>query len=85
MSEKTKYVFFDIETLQYNTSAKKPSDRKVIEYVCTMIYDNDETSEPIKINFKSIRDMIEYLLNLSYKRIKLVAHNGGRYDFHFLS
>ena len=84
MSKKTKYVFFDIETLQYNTRAKKPSDRKVIEYVCTLMYDNDETSEPVKINFKSIRDMLEYLLNLDYKRYKLVAHNGSRYDFHFL-
>ena len=38
---KTLTVFFDIETLQYNTSAKKPSDRKVIDYVCTMIYDDE--------------------------------------------
>ena len=31
-------IFFDIETLQYNTKVKKPSERKVIDYVCTMCY-----------------------------------------------
>lgn len=76
-------VFFDIETLQYNTGAKKPSDRKVIDYVCTMIYD-DENGDKVMINFNSIKSMIDYLLKLNYKKFKLVAHNGGRYDFHFL-
>lgn len=79
---KVKNVYFDIETLQYNTATKKPSDRKVIEYVCTMIIEDGE--KLIKINFKSIKEMLDYLLLLGYKRYKLIAHNGGRYDFHFL-
>ena len=76
-------IFFDIETLQYNTRVKKPSERKVIDYVCTMIYD-DENGEKVKINFNSIKSMLDYLLNLGYKKYKLIAHNGSRYDFHFL-
>lgn len=76
-------IFFDIETLQYNTRVKKPSERKVIDYVCTMIYD-DENENKVKINFNSIKSMLEYLLNLGYKKYKLIAHNGSRYDFHFL-
>ena len=55
-------IFFDIETLQYNTRVKKPSERKVIDYVCTMIYD-DENENKVKINFNSIKSMLEYLLN----------------------
>ncbi len=80
--QKVKNVYFDIETLQYNTATKKPSDRKVIEYVCTMIIEDGE--KLIKINFKSIKEMLDYLSSLGYKRYKLIAHNGGRYDFHFL-
>lgn len=80
---KTLTVFFDIETLQYNTGVKKPSDRKVIDYVCTMIYD-DEDDNKVMINFNSIKSMLDYLLNTNYKKFVLVAHNGGRYDFHFL-
>lgn len=76
-------IFFDIETLQYNTRVKKPSERKVIDYVCTMIYD-DENEKRIKINFDSIKSMLDYLLKLGYKKYKLIAHNGSRYDFHFL-
>lgn len=76
-------IFFDIETLQYNTRVKKPSERKVIDYVCTMIYDN-ENGEKVKINFNSIKSMLDYLLSLGYKKYKLIAHNGSRYDFHFL-
>lgn len=81
---KTINIFFDIETLQYNTQVKKPSERKVIDYVCTMIYEDKKTDELIKINFSSIKKMLDYLLNMGEKRYKLIAHNGGRYDFHFL-
>ena len=80
--KKVKNVYFDIETLAYNTATKKPSDRKVIEYVCTMIMEQGENL--VKINFKSIKEMLDYLLSVGYKRYKLIAHNGGRYDFHFL-
>ena len=80
--KKVKNVYFDIETLAYNTATKKPSDRKVIEYVCTMIMEQGENL--VKINFKSIKEMLDYLLSFGYKRYKLIAHNGGRYDFHFL-
>lgn len=75
-------IFFDIETLQYNTRASKPSERKVIEYVCTMIMKWKD--EEKRIDFKNIHEMIEYLLTLGPKRYTLIAHNGSRYDFHFL-
>lgn len=80
--QKPKDVFFDIETLTYNIGAKKPSERKVIEYVCTMIMEQGD--ELVKINFKSIKEMLDLLLAIGYKRYNLIAHNGSRYDFHFL-
>ena len=70
---KTINIFFDIETLQYNTQVKKPSERKVIDYVCTMIYEDKKTDELIKINFSSIKKMLDYLLNMGEKRYKLTV------------
>lgn len=80
---KTLYVFFDIETLQTNTDAANPRDRIVREYSVSMEYMKGKQNE--ERIFPSLKKMLLYLLaNTSNKHIVLVAHNGRRFDYHFL-
>ena len=76
-------VFFDIETLQTNTEAKSPRDRVVREYSVSMEY--MKGNKVVKELFPSIKAMLDYLVHdISNRHFTLIAHNGRRFDFHFL-
>lgn len=82
MAKLTK-VFFDIETLQTNTAAKNPKDRVVREYSVSMEYLKGK--KVVKEIFPSLKAMLNYLIHkVTNKNFKLIAHNGRRFDFHFL-
>ena len=74
-------VFYDIETLTVNRQAK-PSDQKPVEYVVAVEY--DYRKKHVSVEFPNLYVMLEYLIKLPIKKIKLIAHNGDRYDVHFL-
>lgn len=82
-TSKAKEVFFDIETLQTNTSAKNARDRVVREYSVSYEYrDNKNVLQGGVL--PNLHAFIELLLTLKYKNFKLIAHNGSGFDFHFL-
>ncbi|MCO6560243.1 MAG: hypothetical protein J6574_03945 [Gilliamella sp.] len=74
-------VFFDIETLTVNRRAK-PAEHQVCEYVVACEYDYN--SKHFQREYANLYFMIEDLLKLNKKKIKLIAHNGNRYDNHFI-
>lgn len=75
-------VFFDIETLKTNTGAKNPKDYIVREYSVSVEYDKGKKS--YELLFPSLKAMIDHLLAMRNKNFRLIAHNGRRFDFHFL-
>lgn len=75
-------VFFDIETLQTNTGASNPKDRIVREYSVSVEYRQGKKER--EFIFPSLKAMLDHLLTLRNKNFKLIAHNGRRFDFHFL-
>lgn len=75
-------VFFDIETLTANREAKKPSDQQPIEYAVAYLY--EQKGKPVYKLVPNLIDMLEQLLKLGERQITLIAHNGNRYDNHFL-
>lgn len=77
-----KDIFFDIETLQTNTSAKNPKDRVVREYSVSVEY--KQGKKDVVLLFPSLNAMLKHLLGLRNKKFRLIAHNGRRFDFHFL-
>lgn len=74
-------VFFDIETLQTNTSAENPKDRVVREYSVSVEYRKGK--KELAFIFPSLKAMMDHLLGLRNKYIRLIAHNGRRFDNHF--
>lgn len=80
---KTKEVFFDIETLQTNTASKNPRDRVVREYSVSYEYRDGKNVLQGGV-LPNLHAFIEFLLTLRYKKFKLIAHNGSKFDFHFL-
>lgn len=74
-------VYYDIETLTVNRQAK-PSEQQAVEYVVAIEY--DLRSRHIVLEFANLYHMLEYLQSLKRVKIKLIAHNGDRYDNHFL-
>ena len=75
-------VFFDIETLQTNTQTDNPKDRVVREYSVSVEYRKGK--KEMAFIFPSLKAMMDHLLGLRNKNIRLIAHNGRRFDFHFL-
>lgn len=74
-------VFYDIETLTTNTSAAPP-ERLPVEYVVAVEY--DRRKKHYSLEFPNLYQMVEHLLELGYKKYNLIAHNGDRFDGHFL-
>ena len=75
-------VFFDIETLKTNTGAKNPKDYIVREYSVSVEYKKGKKS--FELLFPSLNAMLQHLLHLRNKHFRLIAHNGRRFDYHFL-
>ena len=75
-------LFFDIETLTVNKAAKNPKDYKVREYSVSCV-----TLGEKNINvFSNLKTMLYHYIQKAKKNdsYQLIAHNGSRYDFHFL-
>lgn len=80
MHENWRY-FFDIETLKANTTAK-PAEHQVVEYAVTAEY--DWRRKHYEKLYPNLYYFIEDMLKIKTKKIVLFAHNGEKYDFHFL-
>ena len=88
--EKTLNLFYDIETLQYNESLGKehPSEYKNVTYSFAFSYFNKDD----QLNYLILPNFYEFfeLIKDTYKKwknlpsINLIAHNGNKYDNHFL-
>lgn len=87
--EKNIRIFFDIETLQYNTDAGeiKPSNYKNVTYSFAIGFYVDDKLE-IKV-YPSFKNFINEVVGTYNKwkitpKIELIAHNNNKYDNHFL-
>lgn len=74
-------VFFDIETLKANTK-DKPANHQVVEYAVTAEF--DYRRKHYEKLYPNLYYFIEDILKFKSKKIVLFAHNGEKYDFHFL-
>lgn len=82
-------IFFDIETYQYNEErgAEKPTDYKNCIYILAIGYFIDDLLKIATFNnFATMIDIIGYVYkDLKNKPIiELIAHNGNKYDNHYL-
>lgn len=94
---KEKTLFYDIETLQFNEqiTSKSPSLLNNQTFSCAVSYISNDCKEICYIIFPSFRQFLA-CFSISkqirkdssklktIKKINLVAHNGAKYDHHFL-
>lgn len=67
------YVYYDYEC--YFDS----NMRHIPYYICAMYSTSDEVFE-----FRTTSDFLNWALDSSHKKYTFIAHNGGRYDSHFI-
>ena len=97
--DKVVRLFFDIETLQYNTDEGKvkPTKYKNVTYSLAVSWiddtgELDESNVSIFKNFKPFFDLVEQAFTNPKNRaiyrtipkIELIAHNNNKYDNHFI-
>ena len=75
-------VYFDIETFLTNTSTPHPSELDSFEYAVTYQYrDGDKL---VTRHCPTLADMLTDLMTRRKRTYELIAHNGNKFDFHFL-
>lgn len=76
-------IYYDIETFSTNLAAEKPSFFKSFVWSLAISYYDDETLYVVLFhNFKEFLDCFKK--SLSSGKVYLIAHNGNKYDHHFL-
>lgn len=77
-------VALDIETLTVNRSAIMPSDFVSIPYSVAYVINDSAVIHRYHSIEKSIVHISESAKRLSKNKVKIYAHNGSKYDFHFI-
>jgi hypothetical protein len=68
-----KYIYYDYETYL---------DEDNVHVVCAIVAMKQNSKLPIR--FFSTRTFLDWLLTEKHKGYSVIAHNSGRYDFHFI-